>query len=228
MGSAGGSVARSKSVTRPGEILAGFEFIAPFLRNFSQTITPQFGDIFAGETEGAQNALGTFGQLLSQFGGATPGTLDSFREGQQTGFAPDVIEGLEAALLPALERSKARTEAGIRESAGLTGVLRSTGTNANVADAFQGLESGVLATLGQAGAQSELQGQQIRGQLANPNILAAALTPLIAPILQSSQFGQQLPLQALGALSGGVGAVPFSQRSRSKSKSDSAQVSILS
>lgn len=203
-----GSLFQGKE-NKPPEIAPGFEFLTNLLEQFGPQVQQQLGGIFnasfdqSGQSQ-LQNALGGFG------------SQGAFQEGLATGFFPDVLQQVEGQLLPALERASDRGFGAIKENAASLGTLTSSGTGQQFADFRGGLESNLGQQL--AGISGQLAGnaQNIRGGLAGQGI--ASILPAIQTSLQQSQFGQTLPLQALGALVGGSNAVPVFNPSFGPSK----------
>ncbi|MEE8489947.1 MAG: hypothetical protein V3S43_06390 [Acidimicrobiia bacterium] len=198
------------------ELLSGFGFLPQLLQALGGASTgglgeafntPQLplGDIFSRNFGAANLGLGFAGALAGPTAGA-------FQEGISTGFAPD-IEGLEARLLPALERSFSRGEAAIRESAAGAGTLSSTSTPFAVGDLRGGLESGLLSQLAGIQGQGALQGQTIQAGLTGAGLglpfqAANAFAPILSQGLEQSRFGAGQSFAGFEQLAALLGNLP--------------------
>ncbi len=196
------------------QAIPGFEFLTKALQSFGPEVQSALQGVFSSP---GFSQLGDFGSILQGAAGGF-GAQPAFQEGLSTGFMPDILGQVEAQLLPALERSQKRGSANIREEAINRGTLDSTGTTQSIGDLRGGLESGLLSNL--AGITGNLaQGAQgIRGQLAGQGV--GSILPGVQTALGGTQFAQQLPLQALGALSGGAQATPLFQPTFGPSKGE--------
>ena len=199
----------------------GLKFLGPLLQNLGQVTKDQFGDIFSGNTalSGGLDQLagqqqGLLGQAASQASQVGQPSTDAFLQGLQTGFAPDVASQLQAALQPGAQFSTDRATESIQGNAAAMGLLDSTGTGNTIGNAATQIQNQLQQTVGQAQAQAQLQGQNIQANFAQQGLNAAGQTAQgftnpIGQAVQQGQFTQQLPLNAVSALQGGVSSLPL-------------------
>lgn len=202
--------------TADPQIVPGFEFLSQLSQLFGSAGASNIGSVFG--APGVPLPTDVLGRsqdaLLAQLGLA-PDFQAAYREGLQTGFAPDILAGIESRLTPALERSFARGAGSIREQASNLGTLNSTGTVGTIADFRGGLESGLLSNLASIESALGQGAQQVRGALAggpSPGERAiASIIPYISEALAQSRFQANQPLAAIGAATGLADATPVFQ-----------------
>ncbi len=188
----------------PPMMVPGLEFLVPLLEQLLGPVAGASGRSL-GQQAGQQGVAGLLPGLSAG--------LPTFAEGLQTGFAPQVVPGLREALLPELQLAQQRTTGANLGTAASLGTLTGSGTVQNIARDTEALEAGLQRVLGETGATAELQGQQIRGDLArltSPVEGIRALSPLAEAELN-------LPARTIGQIGGFLDAFPFFQQTLSPS-----------
>jgi hypothetical protein len=194
----------------------GFQWLGPLLRQVAGGAVGNidYGPSSAATAAGQLGSAGGAGLARGIDTGDVSGTfgnaLGSLNEGMRTGYLQN-LDQLDSLLRPGLNRSFDEGAAALREQAGLTGSLDSSGSAANIRDYRAQLENQLGTNISNLyGAELPASISARSGATALGAGLPGALQQgLYGPLAGQGLEGAQFPLQALGLTTGAVGGAPF-------------------